>query len=133
MSDMRDVAAPCITMRVVSAKLEDEWIIRGVTCWDHTDEALRAAMRPFFALHPLVDQVEWTSHTYRLPHYHVYGSGDIPATGWPARGVFIFRRVGDGRGIYATYRDAERLLDEQLRPIPNPQTSADQRQGSEVS
>ncbi len=117
MSEMRDVEAGCIPMLVVAAKLEDEWIIRGITCFDLTVEKLQAAIRPYFALHPLAEQVEWTTHTYRLPHYHVYGSGDIQETGWPTRGVFIFRRVGEGRGTHAVYRDAERLLDERLQPV----------------
>lgn len=117
MSFFTDVEAAGIPMRVVSAKLQDEWIIRGITCFDHSDETLRAAITPFVVLHPNAGQIEWTGHTYRLPHYHVYGSGDIPKTGWPERGVFIFRRIGTALGEASRYGNAERLLDEQLRPM----------------
>jgi hypothetical protein len=56
------------------------------------------------------DDLEWTQYEYRIPHYLVYGSGDIKGWGWPDTGIFLFRCAG-GTGEHAVYRDAEKLRD----------------------
>lgn len=99
---MKDVTALGVKFTVVAAKVEGEFIVRGIKKWT-TPEALRVKLEPYVAVFD-PEAVEWTFHDYFLPHYLQYGSGDIPRLAAATDGIYLHRHIdhdsyGDGRKL----------------------------------
>ena len=82
MSDeIETVRGPHVPLTVVAAKKRGEWIVRGWMPFKAPTEIRREVERIDGVLDP---EIEWTTYTYELPAYLVYGHEDLePGWGWP--------------------------------------------------
>ena len=102
---MDDVTAPGVPITVVACKRPGHWILRGIGVFTDAN-ALRQSMQPLVCLVD-ADDLEWTHHTYLIPHYLAYGQGEQRHMGWPEVGVFLYEHQGNG--VYGS--DAKRPFD----------------------
>jgi hypothetical protein len=86
-----------VPITVVAAKKPGQWIARGIRCFA-TADVVRSDVEAVVGR--LDDEIEWSTCTYHLPHYLVYGSGDLPEIGWP-NGVWLFEHAGNDRYVKA--------------------------------
>lgn len=101
-SEMTEQRAAHIPMRVVSAKLPEHWIVRGIRCFA-TAEQVRDDVLNYVGRIDNAD-IEWTAYEYAIPSYLVYPSGDLHALGtWP-QGVYLHRYRSSG-----VYSDGSRM------------------------
>lgn len=90
--EMTERRAVGIPMRVVSAKLPEHWIVRGIRCFASIDQVRDEVLNFVGRLDNAA--VEWSTYEYHLPSYLVFPSGDLHALGtWPA-GVYLHRYLG---------------------------------------
>lgn len=88
--EMPTQSAGVVTLTVVAARKDGEWIIRGFQCFGKPD-SVRASIEQFVG--KLDSSITWTTCQYPLPAYLVYGNkfdgGDLEGWGWPS-GIWKF-------------------------------------------
>ena len=102
---MVDVMGPHIPVTVVTAKNRGHWLIRG-WCPFETPESVQAEVAKWVGC---AESLEWTTHTYDVPAYLVYGSrfdegGELDGWGWPV-GVYKFPFSGNQKSLDGKYPD----------------------------
>lgn len=105
---MKDQRGHHVPLTVVAAKKPGHWIIRGWMPFAKPEELRTEVERIVGTLDP---DIEWTTHTYDLPAYLVYGEGDLkPGWGWPMAMVKFPYTGGDPEKGWDHYRGDPEVL-----------------------